>query len=128
MKMEKELTMVLIVLVILFIIYMLIQKTGVCSIVRNEREEFNVGGTSKGTPRISKKHKVQMGLALAGVTALQLATLRGDYYERIALEENLKWNKCNGNQTAAVPIKDYKTYIMGTGKLRDAIIGPPGVI
>ena len=128
--MEKELTMVLVVLVILFIIYMLIQKTGVCSIVRNEREEFNVGGTSKGTPRISKKHKVQMGLALGGVGALQLATLRGDYYERIALEENLKWNKCQGNETAAegLPITDYKTYIMGTGKLRDAIIGPPGVI
>ena len=45
--MEKELTMVLVVLVILFIIYMLIQKTGVCSIVRNEREEFNVGVLSR---------------------------------------------------------------------------------
>ena len=41
--MEKELTSVLIVLLILFIIYMLIQKTDVCSIVRNEREYFGVG-------------------------------------------------------------------------------------
>ena len=41
--MEKELTSVLIVLLILFIIYMLIQKTDVCSIVRNEREYFSVG-------------------------------------------------------------------------------------
>jgi len=45
--MEKELTSVLIVLLILFIIYMLIQKSDVCSIVRNEKEEFNVGAKLK---------------------------------------------------------------------------------
>jgi hypothetical protein len=42
--MEDQLTIVLLVLLILFIIYMFIQNSDVCSIVhRNEREEFNVG-------------------------------------------------------------------------------------
>jgi len=45
--MEKELTTVLIVLLILFIIYMFIQNSDVCSIVRNEKEEFNVGAKLK---------------------------------------------------------------------------------
>ena len=45
--MEKELTIVLIVLLILFFLYMIIQKTDVCSIVRNEKEEFNVGAKLK---------------------------------------------------------------------------------
>jgi len=58
--MEKELTIVLIVLLILFIIYMVIQKTEVCSIVRNEREKFNVGAPSRKN----------IGLSLLGIGAV----------------------------------------------------------
>ena len=76
--MEKELTIVLIVLLILFIIYMVIQKTDVCSIVRNEREEFNVGA-------LSRKN---IGLSLLGIGAV--AGVGGYISNKKKLKE---WNK-----------------------------------
>jgi hypothetical protein len=47
--MEDQLTIVLLVLLILFIIYMFIQNSDVCSIVRNKREKFNVGAQEEET-------------------------------------------------------------------------------
>ena len=41
--MKEQLNIILLVLLILFIIYLFIKNSNVCSIVRNEKEEFNVG-------------------------------------------------------------------------------------
>tara|TARA_B110000285_G_C14822959_1_gene467384 strand:+ start:39 stop:608 length:570 start_codon:yes stop_codon:yes gene_type:complete len=65
-QLEQNLTIVLMVLLILFIIYMFIQKTAVCSIVRNEREEFNVGAKLKRWQKI--------GLATGGTLAVGATT------------------------------------------------------
>ena len=65
-QLEQNLTIVLMVLLILFIIYMFIQKTAVCSIVRNEREEFNVGAKLKRWQKI--------GLATGGTLAAGATT------------------------------------------------------
>ena len=65
-KMEEELAIILIVLLILFIIYMFIQKSNVCSIVRNKREEFSLnpyGGNDK------MKRLIRAGVLVNPVTA-----------------------------------------------------------
>jgi len=85
--MEKELTIVLIVLLILFIIYMIIQKTDVCSIVRNEREEFNVGAEWTRNKTLGA---IGTGLFLtAGGAALAAKKLKNtSIIEKFKIEKN----------------------------------------
>ena len=59
--MEDQLTIVLMVLLILFIIYILIQKSSVCSIVRNEREDFSIGAQKDGEMLLWDKMKAAKG-------------------------------------------------------------------
>ena len=105
--MEIKLTRVLIVLLILFIIYMVIQKTGVCSIVRNEREEFNVGAGRF----ISNRTKAEMGLSLGLGAAVKLAHTRGNYYKGIAERERNNWAQCLGENFNEPPIQDFESWI-----------------
>ena len=91
--MEKELTIVLIVLLILFFIYMIIQKTDVCSIVRNEKEEFNVGA-------LSRKN---IGLSLLGIGAV--AGVGGYISNKKKLKE---WNEARQHWVTYDELKNPK--------------------
>ena len=85
--MEKELTIVLIVLLILFFIYMIIQKTDVCSIVRNEKEEFNVGAKLKNW-------KTAAGVLASGAVLTGGAVVAKNKYKQYKL--NL-WNRAKND-------------------------------
>ena len=99
--MEKELTIVLIVLLILFFIYMVIQKTDVCSIVRNEKEEFNVGAKLKNW-------KTAAGVLASGAVLTGGAVVAKNKYKQHKL--NL-WNRAKNDwayyDTSITEDKDY---------------------
>ena len=72
--MEKELTSLLIGLLILFIIYLFIQNSSACSIVhRNKKEEFNVGG------RMTTWQKLGLGAVGLGTAATGVGMLAREY-------------------------------------------------
>ena len=86
--MEKELTSLLIGLLILFIIYLFIQNSSACSIVhRNKKEEFNVGG------RMTRRQMAAAGLgvvasAVIGTGAYHLS--QGDAANKLWVDRNDK--------------------------------------
>ena len=87
--METELIIVFIILLILFIIYLFIKKTDVCSIIHrtDEKEEFNVGAEFKNWKPWQK------GAAGLGAVATAAALAKGSYIladEHIFNSENYK--------------------------------------
>ena len=81
--MEKELTSLLIGLLILFIIYLFIQNSSACSIVhRNKKEEFNVGG------RMTTWEKLGLGAVGLGTAATGVGLLAREHARQGAAVRN----------------------------------------
>ena len=76
--MKEQLTIIL-VLLILFIIYLFIQNSNVCSIVRNEREKFNIGSPKgwlsnlRTAPSINYTEKFNIGSPKGWLSNLRTA-------------------------------------------------------
>ena len=99
--MEKELIIVFIVLLILFIIYILIQKTDVCSIIhRNEKEDFSVGA------KLKNWHKGAVGLGAIGAMGTGMYLLSGCHEGKIKYDCTDKICNTDSNKCERIKVDD----------------------